>query len=156
MGLELMTVVTGEPALSFTYDPKRSLYEQFAKSSGSREGEGEGELEAAVRHADEQQQQAGDGGDGRSDRAQSVSDAEHSASETDEGAEEGSSTGTGTGTGAGTYATLASGCTAGCASSLRAAHVGSGHVLAGERWDRQTVWPQRSVVGARRRRSSWA
>ncbi|EJF58756.1 hypothetical protein DICSQDRAFT_182404 [Dichomitus squalens LYAD-421 SS1] len=51
MGLEPTTVVTGEPALSFTYDPKRSLYEQFAKASGSREGEGE--LEAAVRRADE-------------------------------------------------------------------------------------------------------
>ncbi|RDX46006.1 STE-domain-containing protein [Lentinus brumalis] len=70
-----------DPALSFTYDPKRSLYEQFSKAQGHREGEGE--LEAAVRHADEQ------GSDG-SERAQSVSDA---GSETDDATEEGSSTG---------------------------------------------------------------
>ncbi|KAI0270580.1 STE like transcription factor-domain-containing protein [Gloeopeniophorella convolvens] len=31
MGLDATTVVTGEPALSFTYDPKRSLFEQFSK-----------------------------------------------------------------------------------------------------------------------------
>jgi transcription factor STE12 len=29
MGMESTTQVTGEPAQSFTYDPKRSLYEQF-------------------------------------------------------------------------------------------------------------------------------
>ena len=40
MGLEPTTAVTGEPALSFTYDPKRSLYEQFSKAQGHREGEG--------------------------------------------------------------------------------------------------------------------
>ncbi|KAI0632755.1 hypothetical protein C8Q77DRAFT_1278921 [Trametes polyzona] len=51
MGLEPTTIVVGEPALSFTYDPKRSLYEQFSKVHGAREGEGE--LEAAVRRADE-------------------------------------------------------------------------------------------------------
>ena len=51
MGLEPTTVITGEPALSFTYDPKRSLYEQFCKAQGGYEGEGE--LEAAVRRADE-------------------------------------------------------------------------------------------------------
>ena len=82
MGLELMTVVTGEPALSFTYDPKRSLYEQFAKSSGSREGEGEGELEAAVRRADEAADTSGES-DRQSDAGQSSS-ASASASDTDE------------------------------------------------------------------------
>ncbi|CAL1697690.1 unnamed protein product [Somion occarium] len=51
MGQEPTTVVIGEPALSFTYDPKRSLYEQFSKAQGAVEGEGE--LEAAVRRADE-------------------------------------------------------------------------------------------------------
>lgn len=35
MGLESTTVVTGEPALSFTYDSKRSLYEQFAGQMAS-------------------------------------------------------------------------------------------------------------------------
>ncbi|EIN05698.1 STE-domain-containing protein [Punctularia strigosozonata HHB-11173 SS5] len=48
MGQEPTTAVVGEPALSFTYDPKRPLYEQF---SAARDGEGE--LEAAVRVADE-------------------------------------------------------------------------------------------------------
>ncbi|RPD76897.1 STE-domain-containing protein [Lentinus tigrinus ALCF2SS1-7] len=81
MGLEPTTIVTGEPALSFTYDPKRSLYEQFSKAQGHREGEGE--LEAAVRHADEHS----------GEDSQSASEAEHSASETDDAAEEGSSTG---------------------------------------------------------------
>lgn len=51
MGLEPTTAITGEPALSFVYDSKKSLYEQFSKASGGREGEGE--LEAAVRRADE-------------------------------------------------------------------------------------------------------
>jgi len=32
MGQEPTTVVTGEPALSFTYDPKRSLYDQFSRA----------------------------------------------------------------------------------------------------------------------------
>ncbi|KAF7974516.1 hypothetical protein HWV62_11968, partial [Athelia sp. TMB] len=65
MGLEPTTVITGEPALSFVYDSKKSLYEQFSKASGGREGEGE--LEAAVRRADEaaagimHQQQQGQG-----------------------------------------------------------------------------------------------
>ena len=75
--MEPTTVITGEPALSFTYDPKRSLYEQFAKASGNREGEGE--LEAAVRRADE----AADGSE--SDKqSQSSSDAEHSASDAED------------------------------------------------------------------------
>jgi len=47
MGMDPTTHITGEPAISFTYDPKRSLYEQFSKAQGVREGEGE--LEAAVR-----------------------------------------------------------------------------------------------------------
>ncbi|KAG8740301.1 homeodomain transcription factor ste12 [Ceratobasidium sp. 414] len=34
MGLEPTTVVVGEPARSFTYDPKRRLYEQFACPRG--------------------------------------------------------------------------------------------------------------------------
>ena len=68
MGLEPTTVVTGEPALSFTYDPKRSLYDQFSKASGAAEGEGE--LEAAVRRADESM---GDE-DGKESKEQSSSD----------------------------------------------------------------------------------
>ncbi|PSR73325.1 hypothetical protein PHLCEN_2v10816 [Hermanssonia centrifuga] len=51
MGLEPTTVVAGEPALSFTYDPKRSLYDQFSKATGASDGEDE--LEATVRRADE-------------------------------------------------------------------------------------------------------
>ncbi|KAI0656200.1 hypothetical protein C8Q70DRAFT_921808 [Cubamyces menziesii] len=63
MGLEPTTVVVGEPALSFTYDPKRSLYEQFSKAHGTREGEGE--LEAAVRRAtDDASASASGGGSG--------------------------------------------------------------------------------------------
>lgn len=65
MGLEPTTVITGEPALSFTYDPKRSLYEQFCKAQGGYEGEGE--LEAAVRRADELSAD-----DGSSDNASSA------------------------------------------------------------------------------------
>jgi transcription factor STE12 len=53
MGLEPTTAITGEPAQSFTYDPKRSLYEQFSKAGGGKEGEGE--LEAAVRRVEEAQ-----------------------------------------------------------------------------------------------------
>ncbi|TDL26953.1 hypothetical protein BD410DRAFT_783054 [Rickenella mellea] len=56
MGLEPTTAVVGEPAISFTYDPKRALYEQFAKAQGGVEGEGE--LEAAVRRAEEAQREA--------------------------------------------------------------------------------------------------
>ncbi|KAF5378534.1 hypothetical protein D9615_007191 [Tricholomella constricta] len=51
MGQEPTTHILGEPALSFTYDPKKSLYEQFSKAQGGREGEGE--LEAAVRIIEE-------------------------------------------------------------------------------------------------------
>lgn len=50
-GLEATTHITGEPALSFVYDSKKSLFEQFSKASGGVVGEGE--LEAAVRRADE-------------------------------------------------------------------------------------------------------
>ncbi|KAF8840649.1 STE-domain-containing protein [Paxillus ammoniavirescens] len=41
IGLEPTTIVTGEPALSFTYEPQRSLHEQFSKTEGFREGEGD-------------------------------------------------------------------------------------------------------------------
>ncbi|KAG9310898.1 STE like transcription factor-domain-containing protein [Chiua virens] len=37
MGLEPTTVVVGEPALSFTYEPQRSLYEQFGKLISGRD-----------------------------------------------------------------------------------------------------------------------
>ncbi|KAG8963926.1 homeodomain transcription factor ste12 [Tulasnella sp. 419] len=52
MGLEATTQVVGEPARSFQYDAKRSLYEQFSKARGGIEGEGE--LERAVRELGEQ------------------------------------------------------------------------------------------------------
>ncbi|CAE6534719.1 unnamed protein product [Rhizoctonia solani] len=48
MGLEPTTVVVGEPARSFSYDPKRTLYEQFVASRG---GEGD-ELDRAMRAAE--------------------------------------------------------------------------------------------------------
>lgn len=53
MGLEATTQVVGEPALSFVYDGafKRSLYEQFVKAAGGKDGEGE--LERVVRGLDE-------------------------------------------------------------------------------------------------------
>ncbi|KAG8215457.1 STE like transcription factor-domain-containing protein [Butyriboletus roseoflavus] len=41
MGFEPTTVVVGEPALSFTYEPQRSLYEQFGKAIGGREVDGD-------------------------------------------------------------------------------------------------------------------
>ncbi|KAH7922484.1 STE-domain-containing protein [Leucogyrophana mollusca] len=50
MGLEPTTVITGEPALSFTYEPQRSLFEQFSKAQSGQDAEGE--LEAALRKAD--------------------------------------------------------------------------------------------------------
>lgn len=87
MGLEPTTLVTGEPALSFTYDPKRSLYDQFSKATGGVEGEGE--LEAAVRRADEARD-AGEDEDSKEKGASSSaseihqSDAEMSSSEADE------------------------------------------------------------------------
>ncbi|KAF9072394.1 hypothetical protein BDP27DRAFT_411119 [Rhodocollybia butyracea] len=53
MGLESTTQVVGEPALSFVYDGafKRSLYEQFVKATGGKDGEGD--LERVVRDLDE-------------------------------------------------------------------------------------------------------
>jgi transcription factor STE12 len=53
MGLEPTTQVVGEPAISFVYDGafKRSLYEQFVKAAGGKDGEGE--LERAVRGLDD-------------------------------------------------------------------------------------------------------
>ncbi|KAK7045967.1 hypothetical protein VNI00_006962 [Paramarasmius palmivorus] len=49
MGLEATTVVVGEPAASFVYDGtfKRSLYDQFVRAAGGKEGEGD--LERALR-----------------------------------------------------------------------------------------------------------
>ncbi|KAJ7055621.1 STE like transcription factor-domain-containing protein, partial [Mycena amicta] len=38
MGLEPTTQITGEPALSFTYDSKKSLYEQFVLNRGDSAG----------------------------------------------------------------------------------------------------------------------
>ncbi|OSD03779.1 hypothetical protein PYCCODRAFT_1424464 [Trametes coccinea BRFM310] len=104
MGLEPTTVVVGEPALSFTYDPKRSLYEQFSKAHGAREGEGE--LEVAVRRAaaGEAADEAGERDeDGREKSVASASEGEHSASDADDamgedggsGAKSGSSGGKG-------------------------------------------------------------
>jgi len=51
MGLEPTTVVVGEPARSFAYDPKRTLYEQFCQTKSGFEEEGD--LERAVREADQ-------------------------------------------------------------------------------------------------------
>jgi transcription factor STE12 len=63
MGLDPTTQIVGEPALSFTYDPKKTLYEQFSKAQGARDGEGE--LEMAVRRAAEDGDNAfGAGGGG--------------------------------------------------------------------------------------------
>jgi transcription factor STE12 len=47
MGLDPTTYITGEPAMSFIYDSKRSLYEQFCKTQGGYESEAE--LEATSR-----------------------------------------------------------------------------------------------------------
>ena len=44
MGLEPTTVVVGEPALSFTYESQRSLYEQFGKVTTSGEADGDSNL----------------------------------------------------------------------------------------------------------------
>ncbi|KAI0084362.1 STE like transcription factor-domain-containing protein [Irpex rosettiformis] len=79
MGAEPTTAITGEPAMSFTYDPKRSLYDQFSKATGV--GEGESELEAAVRRADEARSSDTDTEDYS---GASLSDAELSSSEVDE------------------------------------------------------------------------
>ncbi|KAF8172293.1 STE12-like C2H2 type Zn-finger transcription factor [Pholiota molesta] len=72
MGQEPTTHIVGEPALSFTYDPKKSLYEQFSKAQGAREGEGE--LEAAVRRIEE-----GGGGGGGSGEPAAVPPHAHGA-----------------------------------------------------------------------------
>jgi transcription factor STE12 len=62
MGLEPTTQIVGEPALSFTYDPKKTLYEQFSKAQGAREGEGE--LEMVARRASEDGETTGYAGAG--------------------------------------------------------------------------------------------
>ncbi|KAH9943658.1 STE like transcription factor-domain-containing protein [Amylocystis lapponica] len=77
MGLESTTVVTGEPAMSLTYDPKRSLYEQFSKAQGCVDGEGE--LEAAVRRADEARAQSSDSDENRDDAGASPSQRGHNS-----------------------------------------------------------------------------
>lgn len=41
MELEPTTVITGEPARSFTYEPQRSLYEQFNKVQNTMEADGD-------------------------------------------------------------------------------------------------------------------
>ena len=46
-----MEPMVGEPALSFAYNLKKSLYEQISKAQGVREGEGK--LEVTVRRLDE-------------------------------------------------------------------------------------------------------
>ncbi|KAF9261002.1 hypothetical protein L218DRAFT_906184 [Marasmius fiardii PR-910] len=49
LGMEPTTMVVGEPALSFVYDStfKRSLYDQFVRAAGGKEGESD--LERALR-----------------------------------------------------------------------------------------------------------
>ncbi|KAF5376369.1 hypothetical protein D9757_008637 [Collybiopsis confluens] len=87
IGHESTTQVVGEPALSFVYDGafKRSLYEQFVKAAGGRDGEGE--LERAVRDLDEsgldssgdmQNGEIGDDSEVSGDEAALASDAEGS------------------------------------------------------------------------------
>lgn len=41
MDLEPTTIIVGEPALSFTYEPQRSLYEQFNKGQSTMQGDGD-------------------------------------------------------------------------------------------------------------------
>ncbi|KAG5353081.1 hypothetical protein C0989_010463 [Termitomyces sp. Mn162] len=50
MGQEPTTIVLGEPAtsLTYTYNAKESLYKQFCKAQGLREGEGELEITAHI------------------------------------------------------------------------------------------------------------
>jgi len=80
MGLEPTTLVGGEPALSFTYDPKRSLYDQFSKAQGAVEGEGE--LEAAVRRVEDDL--AADDSKSSTSASNSDADIDPSSSEADE------------------------------------------------------------------------
>lgn len=92
MGMEPTTVISGEPALSFTYDPKRSLFEQFSKAQGVVDGEGE--LETAVRIADEANMLASET-DEKAPGSSSASDADASSSEVDDSNAEDSGTGSG-------------------------------------------------------------
>ncbi|KZT68631.1 hypothetical protein DAEQUDRAFT_324829 [Daedalea quercina L-15889] len=73
MGMEPTTVVVGEPALSFTYDSKRSLYEQFSKPQNDSD---DGEDDGPSPHAAEQGT-AGES-DGESASASAPSDPESS------------------------------------------------------------------------------
>lgn len=41
MDCEPTTVIVGEPALSFTYEPQRSLYEQFSKAQSTMDADGD-------------------------------------------------------------------------------------------------------------------
>ncbi|CCM05944.1 uncharacterized protein FIBRA_08183 [Fibroporia radiculosa] len=80
MGLEPTTAVVGEPALSFTYDPKRSLYEQFSRSQGSTDGDGD--LDTSVRASDDTANSDSDA-DNTASSSQKTSDSE-TASDADE------------------------------------------------------------------------
>ncbi|KAG8835260.1 homeodomain transcription factor ste12 [Serendipita sp. 399] len=51
MGLESTTVPRGEPGISFVYDPKRSLYEQFLKSAPANNGDADGDEEDELKSA---------------------------------------------------------------------------------------------------------
>ncbi|KAI0309303.1 STE like transcription factor-domain-containing protein [Amylostereum chailletii] len=75
MGFEPTTLVAGEPAQSFTYDPKRTLYEQFAKASA----EDESDLDAHKK-SDGPASLNGDAQDPRDDGASSSADESASAS----------------------------------------------------------------------------
>lgn len=74
MGMEPTTIVVGEPALSFTYDPKRSLYEQFSKPSSDSDGDSDG--------PSRNENGTGESDDGESVSASAHSDAESEASKT--------------------------------------------------------------------------
>ncbi|PPQ81923.1 hypothetical protein CVT26_004261 [Gymnopilus dilepis] len=60
MGLEPTTQVVGEPALSFTYDPKRSLYEQFSKAQTEGDSEKEGAGDDGDNAMDDSEADGGD------------------------------------------------------------------------------------------------
>ncbi|KAG8860429.1 homeodomain transcription factor ste12 [Serendipita sp. 411] len=51
MGLESTTVPRGEPGISFVYDPKRSLYEQFLKPASVNNSDADGDEEDELRSA---------------------------------------------------------------------------------------------------------
>ncbi|KAF9516706.1 hypothetical protein BS47DRAFT_1292061, partial [Hydnum rufescens UP504] len=51
LGQEPTTEIVGEPARSFSYDPRQSLYEQFRNARGAQDGEED--LERLIREAEE-------------------------------------------------------------------------------------------------------